>query len=91
MNKEMLEGSVPFIYNRIGHKTKAEQMVETFRKSVDFWDTLPLIEYGKKMDQFPEFLERDELKEYEEKDGGDEILPGVTKDDIERLKAKLEL
>ncbi len=90
----MLNGSVPFIYNRIGNNNndKSLQLIEPFKNSVEFWDKLPLMEYGKTRNQFPEFLEQQQSDtDYKDKKGSDEILPGITKDGIEKLKSKLEL
>jgi hypothetical protein len=44
---QMVEGSVPLIYNRVGHPAQAYQLVERFTKAVDFWASLPLMEFGK--------------------------------------------
>jgi hypothetical protein len=86
ITKEMIEGTVPFIYNRIGNPKDAFQVVEPFIKRVKFWDKLPLLEYGKRKEDFPEF---DEV-ENEEKPK-ETPAPILTKEEIELLKAKLEL
>jgi hypothetical protein len=44
---QMVEGSVPLIYNRVGNPAQAYQLVERFTKAVEFWASLPLLEFGK--------------------------------------------
>jgi len=43
---QMIEKTVPLIYNRIGNPRDAYQVIEKFSSRVDFWGTLPLQEYG---------------------------------------------
>jgi len=88
----MTEGSVPFIYNRIGSPKDSFQLIEPFHKSIEFWDTLPLLEYGKTKYDFPELLNESLDEEDEDVEDNDpEVVPGVRKSDIEKIKNKLEL
>lgn len=87
----MVEGTVPFLYNRFGDKKDALQLIEPFEKSVEFWDKLPILEYGKTKDDFPEFVE----EKNKEPEGSEHLtipgLPGVTLADLQKIKDKLEL